>query len=164
VKRVVVLGSGGSGKSRLAVELGRRTGLPVVHLDRIFWSPGWKERAADEAERELRAAVAEDEWILDGNFLDRLGSERLERADTVVFLDLPRRTCLRRVLWRRVRNEQRPDLPVGCRESFDADFYRWIWRFPAADRRQILDLLERIDADVHRLRSSRDVRRYLAAL
>jgi adenylate kinase family enzyme len=160
---VVVLGSGGAGKTWVANELGRRTGLPVVHLDRIFWVSGWKERAAEEAERELRAAVAEERWILDGNFLDRLGRERLERADTVVFLDLPRRTCLRRALWRRVRGEQRPDLPDGCPESFDPAFYRWIWRFPSVDRRKILDLLAEIDADVRHLRSSRDVRRYLDA-
>ncbi|HZO62547.1 MAG TPA: hypothetical protein VFB35_06150 [Gaiellaceae bacterium] len=164
MRRVVVLGSGGSGKSRVAGELGRRTGLPVVHLDRIFWAPGWRERPADDAARDLRALVAGDEWILDGNFLNRLGGERLARADAVVFLDLPRLTCLRRALWRRVRNEDRPDLPDGCPEQFDLAFYRWIWRFPREDRPEILRLLEGLDADVHRLRSRAEVERYLESV
>jgi adenylate kinase family enzyme len=161
VNRVVVLGSGGSGKSWLANELGRRTGLPVIHLDRIFWAPGWAERDVDDAQRELRTVVAGEQWILDGNFLNRLGSERLRRADTVVFLDLPRLTCLRRVLWRRVRNERRADLPEDCPEQFDWPFYRWIWRFPRVDRPEILARLEGLDADVHHLRSTGEIDRYL---
>src|SRR4029079_8670763 len=89
VKRVAILGSGGAGKTWLANELGRRTGLPVVHLDRIFWAPGWTEREPAAAKADLAEVVGRDEWILDGNFLNRLGAERLARADTVVFLDVP---------------------------------------------------------------------------
>jgi adenylate kinase family enzyme len=162
VRRVVVLGSGGSGKSWLASELGRRTGLPVVHLDRIFWAPGWVERDTEEARAELREEVARDEWIIEGNFLNRLGAERLERADTVVFLDLPRLTCLRRALWRRLRNEERADLPEGCPESWDPAFYRWIWNYPRADRPEALALLHGVGATVHRLRTRREVDAWLA--
>jgi adenylate kinase family enzyme len=161
VRRVVVLGSGGAGKTWLANELGRRTGLPVVYLDRIFWAPRWQERPAAEAQLDLRAVVEQDAWILDGNFLRRLGKERLARADTVVFLDLPRRTCIRRALWRLVRNEQRADLPEGCPEGWDPAFVRWMWRYPRDDRPQVLELLDGLDADVHRLRSRTAVRRYL---
>lgn len=163
MKRVAILGPGGAGKTWLASELGLRTGLPVVHLDRIFWAPGWVERDAAQAKTEAAEAVARDEWILDGNFLNRLGHERLERADTVVFLDLPRRTCLRRVLWRRVRDERRADLPDGCPEQVDLAFYRWIWRYPRDDRPQVLALLDGIGADVHRLRSAGEARSWLAA-
>jgi adenylate kinase family enzyme len=161
VKRVVVLGAGGAGKTRLANELSRRTGLPVVHLDQIFWGPGWTARPADEAQPELAEAVTAERWILDGNFLTRLGSERLARADSVVFLDLPRRTCLRRALWRLICGEQRADLPAGCSESLDLPFLRWIWRYPRDDRPRVLEFLIGLDAEVHRLRSPRDVRRYL---
>jgi adenylate kinase family enzyme len=161
VKRVAILGSGGAGKTWLANELGRRTGLPVVHLDRIFWAPGWSERDPEEAQAALRAEVARDEWILDGNFLNRLGPERLSRADTVVFLDVGRLTCLRRVLSRRARNERRADLPDGCPERWDGAFYRWIWRYPQDDRPAVLSLLHGLAADVYRLRSRRDVERFL---
>jgi adenylate kinase family enzyme len=171
VERVVVLGSGGAGKSLLATELGRRTGLPVVHLDVLFWRPGWQLASREEAVRALRAAVAGDRWILDGNFLPRpgeVGDGRFERADTVIFLDLPRGTCLRRVLARRVRGRRRrrPDLPEGCPEGLDLAFLRWVWAFPKNSRPKILELLDGLDgrAAVHRLRSPAEVERLLDAV
>ena len=113
MRRVVILGPGGAGKSELARELSRRTGLPVVHLDPLFWREDWQPAPEAEARRELAEAVAEEEWILDGNFLTfEDGDPRFARADTVVFLDLPRLTCLWRVLRRLVRDRgRRPDLP-----------------------------------------------------
>ncbi len=164
MNRVAVLGPGGAGKSRLAAELGRRTGLPVAHLDRIFWGPGWTPAPPEEARRALAALVAQDRWIIDGNFLRRGADRRLERADTVVFLDFPRRTCLRRALWRLVRGDGRADLPEGCPETFDLPFLRWIWQYPRDDRPQVIALLEGLAADVHRLCSPREVRRYLESV
>jgi adenylate kinase family enzyme len=164
VQRVVVLGPGGAGKTQLAHAVAARTGLPVVHLDRIFWREEWKPAPRDEARRELEAVVAGERWILDGNFLDA-GDARFERADTVIFLDLPRRTCLRRALWRLVRDRSRtrPDLPDH--EGFDLPFVRWIWRYPHEDRPRVLALLDSVSgADIRRLRSPREVRRYVATL
>ena len=161
----MILGPGGAGKSELAAALGRITGLPVVHLDRIFWREGWTPVTAGEAGRELAEAVAGDRWILDGNFLDA-GDDRFDRADTVVFLDVPRAVCLRRVLWRlaRDRRRSRPDLPAGCREGLDLELLRWIWRYPRTDRPQVLAILAglRGEVDVRHLRSRHDVRGFLA--
>jgi adenylate kinase family enzyme len=115
--------------------------------------------------------VARDRWILDGNFLPRPGEPadgRFERADTVIFLDLPRRTCLRRVLMRLVHDHRRrrADLPEGCAEGLDLSFLRWIWAFPNRNRPGILELLDGLDGSVavHRLRSSAEVRRLLDAV
>ncbi len=66
----MILGPGGAGKSELAVAISRRTGLPVVHLDHVFWRPGWKPAPPEESARDMVAAVAGERWILDGNFLD----------------------------------------------------------------------------------------------
>ena len=170
MERVVILGPGGAGKSRLATEISRRTGLPVVYLDHLFWRPGWTPAPRDEARRALAAAIAGDRWVLDGNFLPENGGwdGRFERADTVVFLDLPRRTCLWRVLWRlaRDRRRRRPDLPAGCREGFDLNLLRWIWAYPRTDRPRVLGLLARLDArvDVLHLRSQAEVQRFVEAL
>jgi adenylate kinase family enzyme len=143
--------------------------VPVVHLDPLFWRAGWTPAPPDEARRALADAVAGERWVLDGNFLDFDGDDpRFACADTVLFLDLPRRTCLRRVLWRLVRDRRRrrPDLPEGASERLDLELLRWIWRYPRDDRPRVLALLERLEpgVDVRRLRSPRAVRRYLDGL
>jgi adenylate kinase family enzyme len=143
--------------------------LPAVHLDPLFWRRDWSRVADQDSERALADAVAGEQWILDGNFLGFDGNDaRFARADTVIFLHLPRRTCLRRVLWRLVgdRDRSRSDLPAGARESFDRSLLRWIWRYPRTDRPRVLEILDALPphVEVRRLRSRADVRRYLATL
>jgi adenylate kinase family enzyme len=168
MERGVILGSGGAGKTELATSISHRTGLPVVHLDVLFWRPGWTPAPRAEALRDLAAAIAGKRWILDGDFLDaETEVGRLDRADTVIFLDVARVTCLLRALKRLVhdRRRSRPDLPEGCSEGFDLSFLRWIWRYPRTDRPHVLELLAGVDrqVDVRHLRSRADVRRYLDA-
>ena len=69
MERIMIIGCGGSGKSTLARQLGEKTGLPVVHLDQIWWAPGnWKHLDWEEFERRLMAELEKPQWILDGNF------------------------------------------------------------------------------------------------
>jgi adenylate kinase family enzyme len=169
VQRVAILGSGGAGKSVLAAEIAERTGLPVVHLDTVYWRPGWTAPPREEFDARLDRAVAEERWILDGNFLrDDRADPRFARADTVVFLDLPRRVCLWRIFRRRVEEARRPrrDLPDGCPEELDLEFTRWVWNYPSKNRPDILGRLAALGPDVavHRLRSPREVGRFLDSL
>jgi adenylate kinase family enzyme len=146
MERVVVLGPAGAGKSELATRLSRTVDIPVVHLDTLFWAPGWRPAPESEARAALERVVAGERWILDGNFL--ADDSRFARADTVVFLDLPRRVCFRRVLVRLVRDRRRsrPDLPEGCREGLDLGLLWWIWRYPRTDRPRVLALLRSLPA------------------
>jgi adenylate kinase family enzyme len=168
VQRVAVLGPVGAGKTVVARSISRRTGLPVVHLDPLFWRPGWTPAPEEEARRDLATAIGRDRWILDGNFLAD-DDPRFARADTVIFLDLSRARCLWRVFKRlmRDRRRRRPDLPSGCSEGFDLSTLRWIWSYPTADRPRVLGILAQLDergVDVRRLRSPSDVRRLLGTL
>ena len=158
----MILGPGGAGKTTVANELGERTGLPVVYLDRIFWREGWAPAPRDEAERELAKAVERERWILDGNFLAS-PCGRFERADTFVFLDLSRWLCIWRVLSRRVRDRGRSRADLPASEGVDLELLRWIWRYPAVDRPRVLELVERLPehVTVDHLRTRAEVRAFL---
>ena len=133
MQRVAVIGPGGAGKTTFARALGTKTGLDVVHLDTLFWKPGWVETPRDEWRAMQEEVVARDAWIIDGNFGATL-DVRLSRADTVVFLDFPRALCLRRAVVRAIRNHGKPTQAEGCPEGFEVEFYRWIWSYPKESR------------------------------
>lgn len=142
MKRVLVIGSGGAGKSTFARRLGAILGLEVIHLDVHFWRPGWTETPKPEWAARVERLVARDAWVMDGNFGGTM-PRRVEAADTVVFLDLPRTLCVWRALKRRLtyRGGERPDMARGCREKFDLEFLLWVWNYPKRSRPQVLELL-----------------------
>ena len=152
MERVAIVGCIGAGKSTLARELGSRLGLPVVHLDRMWWHEGQYviEPSAiethtvprDEYHALQRSLVEGDRWIIDGG-VDGL-EIRLSRADTVIFLDLPVVLCA----WRTVRRTGTPraDYPSQVRESWrwTVHLVRWIlWTFPRHRRPSIVAGLHR---------------------
>jgi adenylate kinase family enzyme len=164
MRRVLIIGSGGSGKSTLARRLSELTGLPLVGLDFIYWRPGWVEPSKAEWRATVQRLVAEPAWVMDGNYGGSFDL-RMPRADTAVWLDYPRATCLRRAVMRTLKNygHSRWDLPHGCPERFDLEFLRWVWDFPQKSRRQIVDGLDRFGAHlcVVRLANDSDARAFL---
>ena len=161
VKRVIIIGSGGAGKSTLARDLGERLGLPVVHLDAHFWQAGWVESDKTDWLEWQRKALLEPRWIMDGNYGGTLDM-RLTAADTVIFLDLPREVCVARVVGRalRYRGRTRPDMAADCPERLDLKFLRWIWHYPQHNRPAILEKLSRLEGKrVLRLQSAGAVKR-----
>ena len=167
MRKVLVIGSGGAGKSTFAAELGERTGLPVIHLDTLFWRAGWQDMPRDEWAVLVDELLKGDEWIMDGNYTGTL-ERRLAACDTVIFLDFPRTLCLWRVVKRRIRfrGRSRPDVAEGCRERLGCEFVRWIWTYPRARRPGILKRLSGLSEGQRFfvLRSPREVRRFLEAL
>ena len=106
--RVLVDGMMGSGKSTFARALAARTGLPVIHLDVHYWKPGWVRPSDDEWRERQRALLAGEAWIIDGNYNETLAL-RLERAETVVFLDTPWWLCASRAFVRGHSQARRRD-------------------------------------------------------
>lgn len=131
-RHVLVVGCSGAGKSTLSAALARRLDLPHLSMDREFcWLPGWVARPRDEMRALIAAAVAQDRWIMDGSFPSSLDL-RLPRTDLVIWLRLPRLTCLVGVFRRGVahRGRTRPDMAPGCPERRpDREFLSYVWNF-----------------------------------
>ena len=165
MRRVLVLGCPGAGKSTLARSLGEALSLPVVHLDKLWWKSGWVNRTEGEFDALLDAVLLGEEWVIDGNYLRTL-PRRLERCDAVVLLDYPRRVCLLRALRRILtwRGRTRPDMAADCPERLDGEFVRWIWEFHRTQRPQVLELLDGWTGELRVFRSPKDCARFLAKL
>jgi adenylate kinase family enzyme len=114
--RVVVDGMTGAGKSTFSRELAARTGLPLIHLDLLYWKPGWSRPTPHEWSKKQREALAGDAWIADGNYPETLPL-RLKRADTVVVLDTPWWRCATRAFRRGIRRPAGAVMPDGCEDS-----------------------------------------------
>lgn len=142
MQRIVIIGSSGSGKSTLAREVGDSLKLPVIHLDKYYWHPGWVGTAEAEWQKTVATLIQGDQWIIDGNFRQTLDM-RLKAADTIIFLDMPRWLCAWRAVKRRLQyqNNPRPDMAEGCQESlFKPDFPEFllrIWDYPSRARPDI---------------------------
>jgi adenylate kinase family enzyme len=167
-KRILILGPCGAGKSTLARHVGERLGLPVVYLDAIYWNPGWVATELGEFRQRVAAAAAHDAWVMDGNYSDHLDL-RLPRAETVIWLDLPRYVYFSRAVWRSVRNygRDRDDLGPGCPEQFDLRFFTdWVWNYPTRSRARHARLMSGLPARIHgiTLRTPREVAQFEQAL
>ena len=160
VRRILIIGSGGAGKSTLALQLGQQLGLPVHHLDRIFWKPGWESIEQERFVAEVEAICAQPEWVIDGNYSSTF-ELRFPAADTIIFLSLSRWVCLWRVLKRRLRYHRatRPDVTDGCPEQLERQFLLWICNYPRTRTPRILERLRELPSDkqVIVLRSPREV-------
>lgn len=149
MKRVMIVGQPGAGKSWLARALGERTGLPVQHIDLIHWQPGWQERPKTEKLILIHQAEMCDSWIIEGG-LSATYKHRLSRADTLIILDFPLWLRAWRVFVRTLKDygRSRADLPDDCPERFSYEFWKWIWDTRHTGRAQNLALIEQAGPDV----------------
>jgi adenylate kinase family enzyme len=138
--------------------------LPVIHLDKLHWKPGWVEPPEDEWRHKVEEVVKGESWIIDGNYGGTM-DVRLAACDTVIFLDFPRSLCTWRIIrrWLTYRNGIRPDMGDGCPEKMDREFLSWVWYFPKDTKPRIEDKLLRFgsNAKVIRLRSPGEVKDFI---
>ena len=163
MQRIMIIGCPGSGKSTLARALGERLDLPVVHLDRLWWKPGWENVTQEEFDQRLGNALKLEQWIIDGNF-SRTVETRLEKCDTVIYLDFSRWQCLWGMLQRVLGSygKVRPDMSPGCPERFDREFVKFIWNFNKNNRvRNYTWIAKAKHARAVVLKNRREVKRFL---
>ena len=160
MQRILVIGSPGAGKSTLASRLAGRLDLPLIHLDREYFGPGWTMPSRKEWRERVKVMAAQPAWVMDGNYSSTFDL-RVPRSTTIVWLDLPRWQCLLAVLWRVARNygHSRHDLGAAGPERFDWSFMRWIWSYPQKMRSKTIRMLERLRPDqrVYVLRSRSEI-------
>lgn len=159
--RIIILGSPGSGKSWLSKQLAQKTGLPLIHLDKEYWNPGWEETPKDKWAEKIQELIKKEKWIIDGNYNTTV-EMRFTAADLVLFLDVSRWLCV----WRAAKRtgKKRSDLPGFLEEPslFDKEFLefcRFIWAFPKTGKITILDMHQKYpDKTFIRIKNKRQIR------
>jgi adenylate kinase family enzyme len=141
MRKVAVVGPIGAGKSHLARELGKLLAIPVLHLDALFWGPGWVATPPDEWEARQRRELAADSWVVEAQFDDVL-PDWFREADTVVFVDASPLRCLWRVARRRLNRQVSVGTPAGSEPGPSykalAKFIRNQWRYRTSVRKDLL--------------------------
>lgn len=171
MRRISVQGVSGSGKSTFACALAERLGVPCVELDAIVHGPNWVDRSAEEVRDAIRPLLAQDAWVMDGRYRNLLGDSVFERADTVVWLDLPIRIWLPRLATRTLmRMVRREELWNGNRERLRnllerPNIFQWAWQKHFSDRAELPAwVAEHPHLTLVRLRSPEEVRTFLESL
>lgn len=158
MKKVIIIGCPGSGKSTFSRGLAEKTGLPLYHLDMLYWNPDRTTVEKSVFHARLTEILTQDAWIIDGNYGSTM-EMRMQAADTIFFLDLPTEVCLSGIRAR--RGKPRSDMPWIETEE-DHEFVQFIEDYNTASRPGVLELLSRHgDREVVVFRSRQEMDAYL---
>ncbi len=158
MKKIIVIGSPGAGKSTFSRRLKNITGLPLYHLDMIWHKPDKTNISKEEFDRRLEDILVTDKWIIDGNY-QRTIEMRLEKCDTVFLMDFPLEVCLAGAMSR--IGKKREDMP-WVEEELDEEFKQWIVDFPAKKLPEIYEMLDKYSGkNIVVFRSRRETDGYL---
>ena len=158
MKKAIVIGCPGAGKSTFSRELQKRTGLPLYYLDMLFWNCDKTHVTREIFDKRLADVLSQDKWIIDGNYARTLET-RMKVCDTVFLLDFKVEDCILGVNLR--IGKQRVDMP-WIEQEFDDEFKQWIINFPDNELPKIYSLLEKYnDKNIIIFKSREDVKNYL---
>lgn len=166
MKKVLVIGSCGAGKSTFARRLHSVTGLKLIHLDKCYHQPNWEEPPDEQWFEVVNKLIKGDEWIIDGNFGGSMDL-RMKHCDTVIWLDFPRFVCTWRILKRTLKyyGKTRPDMAEGCNERFDWDFIKYVWNFERDKNPSIESRLKSFaNLNIFHLKSNVEFERFFSEL
>ena len=139
LKKIIVIGCPGSGKSTVSRALHNKTGIPLYHLDRLYWNADKTTVEKSVFLERLSDVLEKDEWIIDGNYGSTMAL-RMAACDTVIFLDYPLDVCLDGI--RERRGKPRSDMPWIETEE-DAEFIEFIKNYNEQQKTKVLELLEK---------------------
>ena len=167
MKKVLILGCPGAGKSTFARKLRDKTGLPLYYLDMIWHKPDRTTITKQEFDAKLSEIIKQEEWIIDGNYGGTL-EKRIAERDTIIFIDRPRLVCIYQILkrYRQYKHTSRPDMQQDCPEKLDFVFIKWVWNIPDNQRIDILKQLSLVkqSKNVITLRNNKEIELFLASL
>jgi len=131
MKKIMIIGSPGTGKSTLGKQLKNILAIDLYHLDQLLWKPNWEMSSIEEQQNIQLSLVEKESWIIDGNYARTLDI-RLNQADTIIYLKRSRFVCFFHVFKRILtyHGRTRPDMQEDCPEKIDVSFFKWIWEFP----------------------------------
>lgn len=167
--RIMIFGFSGGGKSTLARKMGEILDIEPTHFDRLHWLPGWVESTRDYKREMIKPVLERDRWIIEGNYHHIYWNERLEKADTIIFIDVNRFTCIYQA-WKQslmYKGKTRPDMGEGCTEKFDLEFAKWVFFKGRKKRREYLKAIKQqknSGKNTCILKSIKDINKFLEGL
>ncbi len=162
MKKVIIIGCPGSGKSTFGRKLKERTGLSLYHLDMLYWNRDKTRVTREVFISRLQKVMQNPEWIIDGNYAATM-EMRMQECDTVFFLDYPKEVCIEGALSR--KGELRSDMPWVEGDEVDEEFLDFIANFQVEGRPQVIELIKRYaDKNIIVLRSRDEAEKFLSAL
>jgi len=146
MKRIIVIGVCGAGKSTFAKKLSKILDIQLYHLDKLWFKANWVERTKKEFDADLKQIIEEETWIIDGNY-NRTIPMRIEKADTIIYLDYSTSRALKGVFKRRFQYmfKQRDDVAEGCKENINWEFLKFVLNFRKDFRPKTMKLIENLE-------------------